>query len=66
MQQGVQQGEVLATRSNLLIILIARFGESAIDLRESVQKINDLAFLGLLLQRAATATSLAEFRQLLA
>ena len=64
-QLGFHEGELQASRDNLLMILVTRFGDPAFSLREELQQIDDATYLGLLLQRVITVANLAEFRQLL-
>ena len=65
-EQGRQQGIIQATREGIQAILKARFGEIKEELVELIDKLDDPTTLKMLLEKAATVETSAEFEQLVA
>ena len=61
MEKGLEQG-LAVLRQGLLQILSARWENCASEFAERIQSETDLDRLGVLLQRAALANSLDEFK----
>ncbi|MCL4868366.1 MAG: Rpn family recombination-promoting nuclease/putative transposase [Anaerolineae bacterium] len=65
MQQGMQQGLLQAMRQNVVELLEERFPAQGRKFRGRIEAIHNLDTLRLLVRRAATVDSLAEFEQAL-
>ncbi len=68
-EQGIQQGSLLGSlqtaRESVIEILEVRFTEIPTELREVINKIEDLALLKSFIRQSIAIPSLAEFQQLL-
>jgi predicted transposase YdaD len=64
-QQGMQQGMQQGTQQNVMELLLERFQSPAVRFRGRIEAIHNLDTLRLLVRRAATVDSLAEFEQAL-
>ena len=72
--RGIEQGKKIGkeigvlenSRDDIKTVLTVRFGQISSEIEEMIDKITNLALLKEILKSAATANSLAEFRQSLA
>jgi hypothetical protein len=63
---GKEIGALENSRDDIRTVLTVRFGQISSEIEEMIDKITNLALLKELLKLAATANSLAEFKQSLA
>jgi hypothetical protein len=63
---GKEIGVLENSRDDIKTVLTVRFGQISSEIEEMIDKITNLALLKELLKLAATANSLAEFKQSLA
>ncbi len=66
MERGKEIGALEKSRDAIKTVLTVRFGQISSEIEEIIGKITNLALLKELLKLAATANSLAEFKQSLA
>ena len=64
-EQGMQQGILLKSREDVIEILEVRFEAVPASIAQSVNRIDDLSVLNMLLKKAATTASLEEFKTIL-
>lgn len=64
--EGRQEGRQVAMRQNIVELLDVRFQVSSQKFADGLKTVDDLETLRLLLRRAATVDSVAEFEQALA
>ncbi len=60
-EKGIEKGTLAEARKNVLRVLRRRFGEPGDELREQIERIEDLGKLEMLLEEAAVAPSLEAF-----
>ena len=65
-ERGKEIGALENSRDDIRTVLTVRFGQISSEIEEMIDKITNLALLKELLKLAATANSLAEFKQSLA
>ncbi|MDB9485837.1 hypothetical protein PN492_04635 [Dolichospermum circinale CS-537/01] len=65
LQEGRQLGVIQSSQDSVIEVLETRFGQVPITIINAVNKINDSSVLKILLKRAISIPSLAEFEQLL-
>ena len=64
-QQGIQQGILRSLRENVRELLEIRFTEVPAELREEIDRIEDVSLLKQLLRETIAVNSIAEFQQLI-
>ena len=62
-ERGKEIGALENSRDDIRTVLTVRFGQISSEIEEMIDKITNLALLKELLKLAATANSLAEFKQ---
>ena len=60
-QQGFQQGFLKGGKDNIILLLEVRFEDVAQELKQIIEKLDDIELLGKLFAQAATTPSLDEF-----
>lgn len=65
-QEGQQEGQKVAMRQNIVELLDVRLQVATQRFRDHLETVDDLETLRLLVRRAATVDSVAEFEQALA